>query len=144
MPHLRVLLVDDSPTDQFLAQEAFSEQKFEVDLTLCDSGQEALDYMHRHHGHLPDVVLLDINMPGMTGFEVLVKIKESPELTHIPVIMLTTSQAATDIETAYTLQASSYLIKSPDFGLFLAQIEAFIGFWRGNRFRYSREAERAR
>lgn len=137
MPQLRVLLVDDSPTDRFLAQEAFADQEATVDLTLCESGREALDYMHRHRGQLPDVLLLDINMPGMTGFEVLAEMKQRPQLVHIPVVMLTTSQARTDVEAAYTLQASSYLVKSPDFGAFLAQVEAFITYWRGNRFRYS-------
>ena len=139
MPQLRVLLVDDSPTDRFLAQEAFAEQEAAVDLTLCGSGVEALEYMRQHHGHLPDVLLLDINMPGMTGLEVLAEMKKRPELVHIPVVMLTTSQARTDVEAAYTLQASSYLVKSPDFGNFLAQVEAFITYWRGNRFRYSQQ-----
>lgn len=139
MLQLRVLLVDDNPTDRFLAQEAFDEQETAVDLRLCESGAEALDYMHQHRGQLPDVLLLDINMPGMTGLEVLSEMKKRPELVHIPVVMLTTSQDSTDIEAAYTLQASSYLVKSPNFGAFLEQVEAFITYWRGNRFRYSRQ-----
>lgn len=139
MPQLRVLLVDDSSTDRLLAHEAFAEQAAPVNLTLCESGAEALAYMHRHHGHLSDVLLLDINMSGMTGLEVLVEMKNSPELAHIPVVMLTTSQAQTDVEAAYTLQANSHLVKSPDFGLFLKQVETFITYWRGNRFRYSRQ-----
>lgn len=140
MPHLRVLLADDNPTDRLLAQEAFDEQELPVELTLCESGAEALAYMRSHHGHLPDVLLLDINMPGMTGLDVLAEMKNSPELLHIPVVMLTTSQNSTDVQAAYTLQANSYLVKSPDFHGFLEQVEAFITYWRGNRFRYSRQA----
>ena len=138
MPLLRVLLVDDNPTDRILAQEAFSEYELNVELTVLNSGAEALDYMHQHGGRLPDVLLLDINMPVMTGLELLAHMKQEPELAHIPVVMLTTSGAISDVQQAYTLQASSYLVKSPDFGNFLSQVEAFITYWQGNRFRYSR------
>ena len=79
-------------------------------------------------------------MPGMTGLDVLAEMKKSPELLHIPVVMLTTSQNSADVEAAYTLQANSYLVKSQDFHGFLEQVETFITYWRGNRFRYSRQA----
>lgn len=137
MPLLRVLLVDDSPADRFLVQEVFAAHKLHVDLTLCDSGAEALDYMHRHQGHRPDVLLLDINMPGMSGLDLLATMKDDAELVHIPVVMLTTSQAQNDVQTAYTLQASSYLVKSSTFSVLLEQVEAFISYWRSNRFCYS-------
>jgi CheY-like chemotaxis protein len=141
MPLLRVLLVDDSAADRFLAQEVFATHELTVDLTLCESGAAALEYMHRHHGQLPDVLLLDINMPTMTGFEVLATMKHDPELAHIPVVMLSTSQSSEDIRAAYTLQASSYLVKSPQFNVFLEQVEAFITYWSGNRFRYSAQPQ---
>lgn len=137
MPPLRVLLVDDSPADRFLAQEVFATHGLDVHLTTSDSGEAALDSMHHHHGHLPEVLLLDLNMPGMSGLDVLSEMKRDPELAHIPVVMFTTSQAKTDVEAAYRLQACAYLVKSPDFGVFLQQVESFITFWRCNRFPFA-------
>lgn len=137
MPLLRVLLVDDNPTDRILAIEAFADYEPTVELTVCSSGGEALEYMHQHEGRLPDVLLLDINMPIMTGLELLKHMKQEPLLAHIPVVMLTTSGAIDDVRQAYRLQASSYLVKASSFSNFLAQIESFITYWKGNRFRDS-------
>ncbi|BDP44916.1 hypothetical protein DAETH_48850 (plasmid) [Deinococcus aetherius] len=78
-------------------------------------------------------MLLDVNMPAMTGFEVLQAVKLDPQLGVIPVVMLTTSDSRDDITRAYTLHASSYLLKSVDFAGFIAQVESFVAFWSRSR-----------
>lgn len=129
---LRLALVDDNPLDRLLAAEALHEVCPECGLEAYDSGRAALTQL-RAAQTLPDVVLLDINMPGMNGFEVLQALKADPRLSLIPVVMLTTSSAAADVEQAYILHASSYVIKANGFNAFISQIEAFIGYWRLNR-----------
>lgn len=126
---LRLLLVDDSLMDRHLAEEVFAEYAHLCEVTTVGSGQEALTYLRSPGAALPDVVLLDVNMPGMSGFEVLEALKADPRLVPIPVVMLTTSNHDHDITRAYTLHASSYLIKSVSFQDFVAQVEGFLEFW---------------
>ncbi|MFC4636717.1 response regulator [Deinococcus hohokamensis] len=126
------LLIDDNPQDHLLAQEAFDYLCPDCKLTCVSNGQEALRLL-RSHGEQPDVLLLDINMPGMNGFDILKTVKEDAQLRHIPVVMLTTSGAREDISKAYSLFASSYLVKSTSFDDFLRQIEAFLKYWQASR-----------
>ncbi|MDP9766163.1 CheY-like chemotaxis protein [Deinococcus enclensis] len=118
--------------DRLLAAEALAEVCPECILETYASGQEALTHLRRAIP-LPDVLLLDINMPGMTGFDVLTAMKTDPRLSLIPVVMFTTSNAAADIRQAYTLHASSYVVKAASFMAFLEQVEAFLGYWRLNQ-----------
>ena len=129
---LRMALVDDNPMDRHLATEAFNEVCPDCLLDLHASGEAALTAL-RQAETLPDVLLLDINMPGMGGFDVLTAIKHDPRLCLIPVVMLTTSSAVTDIQHAYTLHANSYVVKAPTFSAFIEQVEAFIGYWALNQ-----------
>ncbi|WP_034385809.1 response regulator [Deinococcus sp. YIM 77859] len=126
---LRLLLIDDSLMDRQLAEEVFAGYAHLCTVTTAANGREALEAMLAPGALLPDVVLLDINMPGMTGFEVLSAMKSHPQLLRIPVVMLTTSNHDQDITQAYTLHASSYLIKSVNFQDFVAQVEGFLEFW---------------
>lgn len=125
----RFLLIDDNLHDQVLAREAFEELCPDCHLTVASDGPEALTLL-RAATELPEVILLDVNMPRMNGFEVLQALKADPRLRLIPVVMLSTSSAGADITEAYTLHASSYLVKAEDFGAFLEQIEAFLAYWR--------------
>lgn len=126
------LLIDDSSQDQLLAQEAFKELCPDCSLTSVHSGAQALDLL-RNRVLQPDVVLLDVNMPGMNGFEVLQQIKVDPQLATLPVVMLSTSEADKDVTAAYSLHASSYLVKSQNFPDFLEQIDAFLKYWLNAR-----------
>jgi len=130
---LRLLLVDDSFMDRNLAEEVFADYGDVCRVTTVASGPDALETMLAPGAALPDVVLLDINMPGMSGFEVLRAMKAHPQLLQIPVVMLTTSNHDKDITRAYTLHASSYLIKSVNFQEFVAQVEGFLEFWTKTR-----------
>ena len=129
-PSLRILLVDDNPVDLDLAREAFSEQVTRVDVTTRDSGVAALAYLRDPLSQRPDVVVLDVNMPLMSGFEVLRAIKGDPALQTIPVVMLSTSTNPADVELAYSLFASSYLVKEATFACFLDEVEDFVRYWR--------------
>ncbi|GGO36024.1 response regulator [Deinococcus humi] len=128
----RYLLVDDSPEDRLLAQEAFEHVCPTCTLTCVDSGRAALDLLQQRH-FVPDVVLVDLNMPGMNGFQLLQAMKQDGRLARIPVVMLTTSNAQQDVERAYSLHASSYLVKSVNFDAFVKQLEKVLQYWQTSR-----------
>lgn len=130
---LRLLLIDDSAVDRQLAEEVFGEYPERCTITTVGSGQAALETMLAPGVTLPDVVLLDINMPGLSGFDVLTTMKGHPQLQQIPVVMLSTSSQEKDVTQAYALHASSYLIKSVNFEAFVAQVEGFLEFWSRTR-----------
>ncbi|SMB85425.1 response regulator [Deinococcus hopiensis] len=93
------------------------------------NGREALQAL-RLGTVQAEVILLDINMPVMNGFDVLRELKRDPQLMTLPVVMLSTSSNKGDVDMAYTLHASSYFEKSTDFDGFIAQIDAFLAYWR--------------
>lgn len=115
--------------DHLLAAEAFLELCPECTLTCFTSGAEALRAL-RQGGVSAEVILLDVNMPLMNGFDVLRELKGDPALARLPVVMLSTSRDRGDVDRAYTLHASSYLVKAGDFGEFLAQLDTFLAYWR--------------
>ncbi|MFB9991541.1 response regulator [Deinococcus oregonensis] len=129
IPPLTVMLIDDSLMDRQLTQEAFELLDQPARLITVESGPAALALLSAAHTHLPDVILLDINMPEMTGLELLARLKADPRLRALPVVMLTTSDNKQDVTQAYTLHASAYLRKSMHFQTTLQQLEDFISFW---------------
>lgn len=129
---LRVAVVDDNAMDRQLATEAFSEACPACTVDLFSSGPAVLSHLLTAEV-LPDVLLLDLNMPGCSGFEVLTSLKADPRLAQIPVVMFTTSSASRDVAEAYALHASSYVVKAPSFHAFLDQVEAFVTYWQLNR-----------
>ncbi|KQR15538.1 response regulator [Deinococcus sp. Leaf326] len=132
-PLVEILLVEDSEPDILLTQEAFAEAQVRNRLHVARDGDEAIDFLRRQGEHAgaprPDVILLDINMPRKNGLEVLAELKADPKLASIPVLMLTTSQAETDVTNAYARHASGYVIKPVGFENFLDAIRAFENFW---------------
>ncbi|UQN08523.1 response regulator [Deinococcus sp. QL22] len=126
---LQVWLVDDSPTDRLLAEEAFAQVGADCTLSTLASGPDTLTALHTPGVALPSVLLLDLNMPGMNGLEVLSVLKAHHTFRYIPVIMLTTSQNEQDIQQAYQQRASAYVIKPVRFEDFLQQVEGFVAFW---------------
>ena len=143
MNEIRILLVDDNEGDVFLTLEAFRESKMNATIVVARSGREALDYLEVQASSgeksLPDLVLLDINMPGLSGIDVLDFIKSNEGLKSIPVIMLTTSDAASDIRTSYQHSANCFITKPLDFGKFLEVVDAIGSFW----FSYAQLPRRA-
>lgn len=116
MRALEVLLVEDNEGDIFLISEAMEGLSVPVKLCVKKDGQAAIDYLvesaQKTTDCLPDLILLDINLPKMNGHEVLQFIKQDEKLRHLPVIMLTTSTSPEDVLTAYQHYASSYVTKS--------------------------------
>ena len=135
---LRVLIVEDNHVDRVLAQEAFEELAPTVEVNAVDSGEAALAHLRDPARTRPHVILLDINMPGLDGFDVLRALKADLNLWHIPVVMLSTSAAEADVARAYSLHASAYLTKAPAFGDFLELVEGFMQHWLRARFARTR------
>lgn len=128
-----ILLVEDNPDDVFLTREAFREGKVASRLSAASSGQEALRFLRGEGEHAgaprPHLILLDLNLPGMSGSEVLESIKSDAKLMDIPVIVLTTSRAEEDVLEAYRRHANCYISKPLDLAEFAAVVERINDFW---------------
>lgn len=126
----RILLVEDDPADIFLAKEIFDEHGG-FDIQVVASGEEALALLRREAevGNEPDLVLLDLNIPGLDGREVLREIKQCEALCSIPVIIMSTSDAPDDIATSYELGANCFITKPVGIDGFAAMVDALDAFW---------------
>lgn len=130
---INVLLVEDNEGDILLTLEAFKELKASTKIKVVRDGAAAIAYLKKQGEYqdspVPNIILLDINMPGINGIEVLDYIKQDPGLRTIPVVMLTTSAAETDIKTCYEKSANSFITKPIDFGKFVEVVESIEKFW---------------
>jgi CheY-like chemotaxis protein len=113
---LVILLVEDDLGDQKLIKTSLRSEKIANDLYCVQTGEEGIDFLYRRGNYSngtprPDLILLDLNMPGMGGKEFLRQVKEEERLKQIPVVILTTSEAEKDIIDSYKLQASGYVHK---------------------------------
>lgn len=130
---IEVLLVEDSPGDVRLTVEALREAKVRNRVHVAPDGVEALAFLRREGVHAaaarPDLILLDLNLPKMSGIELLAEIKRDPALSAIPVVILTTSGADRDILESYRLQAAAYVTKPADLGQFLHVLHSIEHFW---------------
>lgn len=128
-----VLLVEDSPGDVRLTQEAFREANAGLHLHIATDGVEAMTFLkqegNRANAPRPDLILLDLNLPKMDGREVLAQIKGNATLKTIPTIILTTSEAETDIARSYQLQANCYLTKPVELDSFESLVKSINEFW---------------
>lgn len=128
-----ILLVEDNPGDIRLIREALIECGIPHRLTVSTDGAAALEYLLRTASRpgspLPDLILLDLNLPKKDGREVLVKIKEDAILRRIPVVVLSSSEAEDDIRTAYESFANCYVSKPLDLEAFFGVVETIIRFW---------------
>ncbi len=134
----RILLVEDNAEDVFLIQRAFSAAGATKDLVVVSDGQAALAYLKglgqysdREKHPLPDLMLLDLDMPKVNGFEVLSWIRSQKGLRQLPVIVLTMSVYHSDVQTAYLLGANSFLSKPVDFLDLAAAVRQMCDFWLG-------------
>ena len=130
---LQVLLVEDSPGDLRLTQEAFRDVNPFIELHIANDGVEAMAFL-RHQGvsanaPRPDLILLDLNLPKMDGREVLALIKEDEGLKTIPTVILTSSEAESDVVKSYQLQANCYLSKPMHFEAFHSLVKSINDFW---------------
>ena len=132
---IEVLLVEDDPGDVVLIQEAFEDNKVRNRLHCVSDGVDALRFLRRQDEFAdaprPDLVLLDLNLPRKNGREVLAEVKADPELSIIPVIVLTTSEAEEDIVRSYSLHANAYITKPVDFERFAGVVHQIDEFFVG-------------
>ncbi len=130
---VEILLVEDNPGDIRLTQEALKEGNIPNNLHTVMDGAEAIKFLFREGTYTeakrPDLILLDLNLPKKDGREVLSKIKADNDLKKIPVVVLTTSNAETDILKAYDLHANCYITKPVDFNRFIEVIKSIEQFW---------------
>lgn len=131
-----ILLAEDDPGDQELTRRALAEDIVRTDLRIVNDGQEALDYLLRQGAYQdpassphPDLILLDLNMPRVNGRQVLERLKERPELDHIPVVVLTTSNQDEDILRSYDLGCNSFIQKPVDIDQFLNVARELGRYW---------------
>jgi two-component system, chemotaxis family, response regulator Rcp1 len=124
-----VLLVEDSPGDVRLTQEAFREFASGVDLHVAIDGAEAICFLRRRGTPRPDLILLDLNLPKKDGRQVLAEIKQDDDLKTIPTVILTTSDAEADVEAVYQLRANCYLTKPVEFDAFESLVKSISDFW---------------
>ena len=128
-----ILMVEDNDADARLAEEAFLDGKIHNHMYRVKDGIEAMAYLRNESPFSdavrPDLILLDLNMPKMDGREVLTEIKKEPELSTIPVVVLTTSASDGDIIKSYNLQANCYITKPVDFNQFVEVIRSIESFW---------------
>ncbi|MGD1060564.1 MAG: response regulator [Methanomassiliicoccales archaeon] len=128
----RILLIEDNPEDARLVKECLFQERHSAELTIAKDGECALGILAEGaegRRPLPDLVLLDLNMPRIDGHEVLAEIKKSPELRSIPVIVLTSSSCESDVRQAYDLQASSYIVKPGNLDDLESVIRSIVHFW---------------
>lgn len=128
-----ILLVEDNLGDARLVREALIEVGTDAALQHVPDGVEALSFLRREGAHLaaprPDLILLDLNLPRLSGREVLAQIKSDAALRRIPVVVLTSSQSDDDILSVYELSANCYVPKPADLDHFLAVIRTIEHFW---------------
>jgi CheY-like chemotaxis protein len=128
---ISILLVEDNQVDIDLTLLAFARIKFNKPVQIARDGNEMLDIIEQWNigAPLPQLILLDIKLPKVSGLEVLKIIKQSKKIQHVPVVMLTSSSNEVDLQTAYELGANSYLIKPVDFEQFLLLTTTLCEYW---------------
>jgi CheY-like chemotaxis protein len=130
---LKILLVEDNEGDILLTREALGDADTRDALAVARDGEQALAYLDQQAGGndsmLPDIILLDINLPRMDGKELLATIKSHPMYCHIPVLMLTTSSSGRDVYESYAAHANCYITKPVDFERFVEVIRSIEHYW---------------
>ncbi|MBN2755191.1 MAG: response regulator [Candidatus Goldbacteria bacterium] len=133
MENVTILIVDDNPVDVRLTIEALKQKNKHNEIIVLSDGEEALNFLNKKgqykNAPVPDVILLDLKMPKVNGQEVLVQIKNDPKLSSIPVIVLSSSDAPSDISESYLNKANCYITKPFDVDEFFRTIQAIENLW---------------
>ncbi len=130
---IEILLVEDNEGDVGLVEEVFEDARIRNIIHVAEDGEEAMQFLNKEkkfvNAPTPDLILLDLNLPGKDGREVLEEIKTDNKLKSIPVVVLTTSKAEEDIIKSYDLHANSYITKPVDFDQFIRVVKSIEDFW---------------
>ena len=125
----KILLVEDNPADVLLTLRVFSQANIEAEIIVAEDGVVALEMLAEPEAMDPVLILMDINMPRKNGKDVLKEIKATTRFRHIPVVMLTTSDARDDIRESYENYASGYIVKPARLGEFMKAVQTLKSFW---------------
>ena len=135
-PNRAILLVEDNPADIKITERALRGSSIPVQLIVVRDGQEAVDYLLRQGDYAtneswrdPDIILLDLNLPRLSGREVLERIRATPILRPVPVIVLTTSRRYEDVQEVYAAGANTYIEKPNDFNRFVEVLQTIQHYW---------------
>ena len=130
---LEILLVEDSPSDAMMTREALESSKVMNRLHIVDDGAQAMAFLRREGNFgtapRPGLILLDLNLPRKNGLEVLQEVKDDPDLKTIPVVILTTSKAESDVARSYGLHANCYISKPVEFAKLAESVRGIRDFW---------------
>lgn len=133
MNNIHILLAEDNIGDIILIREAFEERKLFNKISVVKDGRQALDFVLRKgiysNVEMPDLILLDINLPKVNGLDVLKKIKKTKGIKKIPIIMLTSSSSKVDINESYNNNANCFITKPDDVDDFSRAIAGIEDFW---------------
>jgi CheY-like chemotaxis protein len=133
MESIHILLIEDNEGDILLTKEALCHGKIKNDVSIAKDGWEAMQFLEKKGEYknveAPDLILLDVNLPKLNGYEVLTRIKSNPQIQHIPVIMLTTSSSENDILKCYQNHVNCFITKPVEANNFLETIAAIEEFW---------------
>jgi CheY-like chemotaxis protein len=130
---IQLLIIEDNPGDVRLLEEAFRELRADVHIHVAKDGAEGLDMVlppaqPKSHSHI-DLILLDLNLPKISGHDVLIRIKSNPKTCRIPVIVLTSSRAESDVRRAYECHANAYLKKPSTLDGLMSTAQDIKSFW---------------
>jgi chemotaxis family two-component system response regulator Rcp1 len=135
--HLSILLAEDNPVDILMTKEALKYWKIKTIVYVVENGQDALNFLRRQGNYtgeaLPDLILLDLNLPQKSGKEILSEVKQDPNLSGIPVVVVTTSDAVDDMQTCLDLGARLFITKPLHFDDYVQAINSIQEFWRNSQ-----------
>lgn len=130
---LRILVADDNPADVRLIREALRTCHLPVEIAVARDGREALDSLLARNGfsgvQLPDLVLLDLDLPGISGYDVLREIKSSPRLRPLPVVVFSSSLSDADVAKCYEMHANCFVRKPGDLDEMFRVLKMIVSFW---------------
>ncbi len=130
---IEVLVIEDNEGDVRLIKEAFKDSLIVNKFSVVGDGEQALDYLNKRGKYesstRPDLIILDLNLPKMNGFDVLTEVKSNPAIQKIPIIIFSSSTSDSDVLRSYDLKANSYVSKPTDFNEFLNVVRTIDEFW---------------
>lgn len=130
---MRVLVLEDDKIAQIGIKKILGAGEIDIDLVIVENGQEGLDYFNQSAAQEIDLVLLDLNMPVLNGFEFLEGIRESNKLKDLNVIVHTTSDNKEDIKKSRALGISGYFVKNVDYGIFKETLQCIVSYWHKSK-----------
>lgn len=130
-----ILVLEENPEQTILIQNAFQQDEFPCQVKVIDNGKTAIDFLYRRgeysNAPRPDLILLDLHLPGKTGYEILTELKSDPQFRRIPIVVLTFSKQEEDVLQSYALQGNSYVIESSEHDQLTQTIQKIKDFWLG-------------